>query len=91
MLDVQKRYMLNALSALKAEYGKRLSLLAARLDALSPLSSLARGYSIAKSLKDNTLVKSVHSVAVGDMLEVRLVDGSLDCTVEAIRGDKKHE
>lgn len=91
MLDVQKRYMLNALAALKAEYGKRLSLLAARLDALSPLSSLARGYGILKLLKDDTLVKSVHSVAVGDMLEVRLIDGCLDCTVEGIKGDEKHE
>ncbi|MGE5614164.1 MAG: exodeoxyribonuclease VII large subunit [Bacillota bacterium] len=91
MLDVQKRYMLNALAALKAEYGKRLSLLAARLDALSPLSALARGYGIVKSIKDNTLVKSVYSIAAGDMLEVRLVDGSIDCTVEGIRGDEKHE
>jgi exodeoxyribonuclease VII large subunit len=91
MLDVQKRYMMNALAALKAEYGKRLSLLAARLDSLSPLSSLARGYSILKLLKDNTLVKSVHSVAVGDMLEVRLIDGCIDCTVEGIKGDEKYE
>jgi exodeoxyribonuclease VII large subunit len=91
MLDVQKRYMMNALAALKAEYGKRLSLLAARLDSLSPLSSLARGYGILKLLKDNTLVKSVHSVAVGDMLEVRLIDGCIDCTVEGIKGDEKYE
>lgn len=91
LLDVQKRYMLNALAALKAEYGKRLSLLAARLDTLSPLSSLARGYGILKLLKDDTLVNSVHSVAVGDMLEVRLVDGCLDCTVEGIKGDEKYE
>lgn len=89
LLDVQKRYMQKALTALKGEYRNRLSLLAARLDTLSPLNSLARGYSIVKSEKDNTLVKSIKTVEIGDRLEVYLTDGRLKCSVEGIKGAEK--
>jgi exodeoxyribonuclease VII large subunit len=89
LLDVQRRYMEKALEALKSEYRNRLSLLAARLDTLSPLSSLARGYCIVRSEKDDTLIKSVYSVSPGDRIEVSLTDGKLDCTVDGIKGDKK--
>jgi exodeoxyribonuclease VII large subunit len=87
-LDVQKRYLQKALTALNAGYRSRLGTLAAGLDALSPLNSLARGYSIVRSVKDDTLVKSVSVVHKGDRLEVRVTDGRLECVVEEIKGDK---
>ena len=87
LLDVQKKYMQKALSALNTEYRNRLSLLAATLDTLSPLKSLARGYSITKSKKDGSLIKSIHAVSVGDRLEISLTDGRLGCTVDSIEGD----
>ena len=87
LLDVQKKYMQKALSALNTSYRNRLSLLAATLDSLSPLKSLARGYSITKSLEDGHLVKSVHAVKAGDRLEIRLTDGKLGCTVDSIEED----
>lgn len=88
LLDVQKRYMQKALMALNGEYRNRLMLLVARLDTLSPLNSLARGYSIVKSEKDDTLVKSIKSVEIGDRLEVHLTDGRLKCMIEDIKGDE---
>jgi exodeoxyribonuclease VII large subunit len=87
-LDVQKRYLQKALTALNAGYRSRLGTLAAGLDALSPLNSLARGYSIVRSVKDDTLVKSVFAVHKGDRLEVRVTDGRLECVVKEIKGDK---
>ncbi len=87
-LDVQKKYLQKALTALNAGYRSRLGTLAAGLDALSPLNSLARGYSIVRSVKDDTLVKSVSVVHKGDRLEVRVTDGRLECVVEEIKGDK---
>lgn len=87
LLDVQKKYMQKALSALNTEYRNRLSLLAATLDTLSPLKSLSRGYSITKSKKDGSLIKSIHAVSVGDRLEISLTDGRLGCTVDSIEGD----
>lgn len=90
-LDVQKRYMQKSLTLLNNEYRNKLAVLAARLDTLSPLSSLDRGYSIVRSVKDDTLVKSVHSVQVGDGIEIFLTDGRLHCKVEGIKGEKKDE
>lgn len=87
LLDVQKRYLHKALAALNSEYKNRLSLLAARLDSLSPLSSLARGYSIIRSKKDGALIKSIHPVQPGDKLEIFVSDGMLDCMVEGVRRD----
>jgi exodeoxyribonuclease VII large subunit len=87
LLDVQKKYMQKALSVLNTDYRNRLSLLAATLDTLSPLKSLARGYSITKSKKDGSLIKSIHAVSVGDRLEISLTDGRLGCTVDSIGED----
>jgi exodeoxyribonuclease VII large subunit len=87
MLDVQKRYLTSALSTINNKHRNLLSTLVAKLDALSPLHSLARGYSIIRTEKDNTLVKSIKSVAIGDRLEVFVTDGRLSCTVENIKGD----
>jgi exodeoxyribonuclease VII large subunit len=88
LLDVQKRYLEKALTVLNTQARNRLSMLAARLDTLSPLSSLARGYSITRSEKDHTLIKSIQSVRLGDKLEVHLSDGRLECLVEGIKGEK---
>jgi exodeoxyribonuclease VII large subunit len=87
-LDIQKRYLQKALATLNAEYRGRLATLAAGLDALSPLNSLARGYSIVRSLKDDTLVKSIAAVHTGDRLEIHMTDGRVGCVVEDIKGDE---
>lgn len=90
LLDVQKRYMDKALAALESGYRNKLSLLAARLDSLSPLNSLARGYSIVKTKKDGMLIKSVKSVNNGDRLLVQMTDGRLECVVDGIEGDENN-
>ena len=59
---------------------KRLSAAAAKLDALSPLKVLGRGYAIAR--KGDTVVHSVKDVSSGDRLTVRLADGELPVVAE---------
>ncbi len=81
-LDVQGKYLQNALESVRKNNRNRLALLAARLDALSPLKSLARGYSIVRSKKDDNLVKSIKDVASGDRLEIGVQDGTINCTVD---------
>lgn len=54
---------------------------AAKLDALSPLKVLSRGYSFVKDSGDKPL-KSVTEVAVGDVIRVQLSGGELGCRVE---------
>lgn len=56
-----------------------LSVNAGKLDTLSPLSVLLRGYAIAT--KDETVVKSVKNINVNDSLKLTLADGNLDVKV----------
>lgn len=56
----------------------------AKLDAMSPLKVLTRGYSIV-SADDGTIVRSVHQTAPGREVQVMLSDGSLRATVSDIK------
>jgi exodeoxyribonuclease VII large subunit len=57
---------------------------AARLDALSPLKVLARGYAIA-TRADGRALRSAEDVAPGDPIEVRLHEGSISAEVRSRR------
>ena len=53
--------------------------LVSKLDALSPLKTLTRGYSIIES--DDKIVKSVNDLSKGQKVEIRLVDGKKEAQV----------
>ena len=53
--------------------------LVSKLDALSPLKTLTRGFSITE--KDNKIVKSVKDLSSGDKIDLRFVDGERQATV----------
>ena len=48
--------------------------LVTKLDSLSPLKTLTRGYSIME--KDGKVVKSVKDISAGDDVDIRLIDGT---------------
>jgi exodeoxyribonuclease VII large subunit len=56
-----------------------LALQASKLDSVSPLNVLARGYSITKT-QQGKVVKSVGQIKAGDVLVTELVDGSVEST-----------
>lgn len=58
---------------------RRLSATAGKLDALSPLRVLSRGYALAS--KQNTVIHSAEQVAIGDTLSLQLSDGKVVCRV----------
>lgn len=65
--------------------------LAGRLEALSPLRVLQRGYALATAVDSGgrrTVVTDAATVAVGDDLEVRLAHGRLDCRIEKVGLDE---
>ena len=75
--------------ALCDAYGRRINDLSfgfratlGKLEALSPLSVLARGYSVVSSGARS--VKSTDSVAVGDSVEIRLMDGRIAAEIKEI-------
>ena len=70
------------LTARQKEY---FSALCGKLNALSPLAVLARGYG-AVFLK-NAPVESIAQVNTGDALQVRLKDGTISCRVTGIKGE----
>jgi len=66
---------------------RQLSSLSARLDALSPLKTLGRGYAICWSTPTAEVVRSVIDVHPGDRVHVQLADGILQCEVEGTTPD----
>lgn len=63
---------------------EKLQNLAARLQAMSPLQTLARGYALARS-EQGQVLHSAEEVAPGDLIQVQLARGELDCRVEESR------
>ncbi len=66
-----------------ADERERLAALCAKLDAMSPLKILGRGYAVA--VKDGKSLTDVGKVNVGDEINILLANGSLDCTVGKIK------
>lgn len=56
----------------------------AKLDAMSPLKVLTRGYAMAMN-EDNSVISSVKQVKTGDVLHVSVSDGVLTSTVSEIK------
>ncbi|HEX2922872.1 MAG TPA: exodeoxyribonuclease VII large subunit [Chloroflexota bacterium] len=51
-----------------------------QLEALSPLQTLSRGYSICRDRATGTLIRSYQAVEPGDRLEIRVADGVVEST-----------
>jgi exodeoxyribonuclease VII large subunit len=60
---------------------RQFSILTGKLDALSPLKVLARGFGLVSSARDGRTLVSTALVNTGDRIDVRLCDGVLDCEV----------
>lgn len=65
----------NKLQLSKTEAVKHFS----KLDALSPLKTLSRGYSIIE--KDNQIIKSVQELEQGDIVNIRLSNGNKEAKI----------
>ncbi len=65
----------------------RLVLAAGKLDSLSPLSTLSRGYSIA--LTDRGLARRASEMAAGELFELIFADGELLCRAIEKKADRR--
>lgn len=83
-LDMLTKSFASAMERQVAGADRRVAALAGKLDALSPLKVLGRGYAIGYGADDRPL-HSVGQVHAGDSVSLRLSDGSLDCTVQTVR------
>ena len=67
---------------------QRLARSAARLEALSPLAVLGRGYSLSWD-QSGKLLRDAATVSPGDPVRVTLERGELDCRVEQARPNRE--
>ena len=70
-----------AVQLMEKHHSSKLALLSAKLDSLSPLKVLARGYAIVSEAKTGKIVHKIADVSEGDPVKIRLSEGSLECTV----------
>ncbi len=79
-LDSVYRAFENAYTKVLSDKKQSLALIGSKLNALSPLQSMERGFSLTKG--KSGLVKSISQTSVGDKLEILVSDGSINAVVE---------
>ncbi len=62
----------------------RVERLRGKLDSLSPLQVLARGYSLTERAEDGHLVRDARTLKMGDRLRTRVARGSVLSSVEQV-------
>ncbi len=83
-LDFYELKLVTALEKTVQTKKQLLAKLAAKLDALSPLATLQRGFSITTRLRNQEVVHDAAQLTRGEKIRVRLMKGQLECTVDDI-------
>jgi exodeoxyribonuclease VII large subunit len=81
IIDFTVQRLKNAIKRQGEERERHLAVQAGRLKTLSPLATLARGYSICLRKDPTEVLRDAAAVKEGDKVEVRLFHGKLDCQV----------
>jgi len=89
-VDELKRNMVAEITHRVTLQRKGVQALTGRLDALSPLAILERGYSICSKLPEGKIVRSVEEISVGDALKILFTDGEAISEVKE-KGAKKQQ
>ncbi len=82
MIDSLSEKISNAVKKNFAKHESKLAVCAGKLDALSPLKILSRGYAVVSA--DDRFVASINGLNVGDNISVKLRGGTADCSVDRI-------
>lgn len=79
-IDNQIKHLENLMKTRKEIERTRYVKLIAKLDAYSPLKTLARGYSITQ--KEGKVVKAGVELQAGDVVDIRFMDGSKQAIIQ---------
>ncbi len=82
-LDNAEENILNKMTDKLSKSQSDLTLLIAKLDSLSPLKTLIRGYTLA--LKGENKVTSINDISQSDEIKLVFSDGEANCTVNSLR------
>jgi exodeoxyribonuclease VII large subunit len=66
----------------------RMRTLAGRLENLSPLAVLSRGYAVCWAADGRTIVRDATTIAPGETVHVGVERGALECTVTSVREER---
>lgn len=79
-IDNNVKKLENLMKAKQEEEKSKYSKLVAKLDAYSPLKTLARGYAITQ--KEGKVIKTKAELKSGDMVDIRLIDGEVKAQIQ---------
>lgn len=78
-LDNNIKEITNIIKLKQKDSEKKFGLIVSKLDALSPLKTLSRGYAIIE--KENKIIKSCNDLKDGDAVKLMLADGKKDARI----------
>ena len=84
-VELLKNRLVSGQNQIISRYNQHFIGLTAKLDAMSPLKVLTRGYAMVQNEHDQ-VIRSVEQVELGERIEVSLQDGKLSATVMEKRG-----
>jgi exodeoxyribonuclease VII large subunit len=82
-LESQQKHLLHGIKGVITAKKQVFLGISGRLNALSPLAVLARGYSIVTRIKNSEIVRDASRVQQGEMLRIQPQKGVLFCRVAA--------
>ena len=89
-LDYLARAFTSAVRSTVTRCSQSLGAIAGKLDAMSPLRVIARGYAVAS--KEGAVITSVEQVKTGETLSLLVEDGRIECYVKTtVKGESTHE
>jgi exodeoxyribonuclease VII large subunit len=72
-------------AASRAQRGRaRLAALSGRLDSLSPLAVLGRGYALVRRRRDGAIVRTAEQLERGEHLAIRVAEAQLEAIVDSV-------
>ena len=82
-----KKQLISAQTGAVSKYRHRFVFNTSKLDAMSPLKVLTRGYAMVQTANGH-VIRSVHQIQLGEKINVRLSDGQLTATVMDYKEDR---
>ncbi len=83
-LDEKHKDLIVAFDRHTSRISKKFNSILTRLDDLSPLQGMERGFSITESIETGKLIKNSTQLKLGETIRIRFKQGSIICNVEEI-------
>ena len=83
-LDEKHKDLIVAFDRYTSRISKKFNSILTRLDDLSPLQGMERGFSITESIETGKLIKNSTQLKLGETIRIRFKQGSIICNVEEI-------